>query len=235
MALLQDLAARSGNKKELQELIETRSRLLSAERGASENLIKDILAQVPTKAANYNKLQETKATEAATRDAAFKLTWQPLIRFILDEFDRSINQLRANNVVVTTEGNNGFALTNADGSQLRSASVRLARCDNVSLNLYYRGFPAMATSEVGASDARMYLFTEDTGARPPHETPVWFQVVMEEHAIRLQPPNGPETTIAAPEIGLPPKAVTDFVQRGMARGIEELLVLSKARETAAKR
>ena len=98
LALTQQIAARGGDQKTLDELIETRTRLLAADRRINDDMIQNIVAQLPKMTEDYDKLRQDTARARAGKETEFRLGWEPFIRFALAEFDKRISELRANGI-----------------------------------------------------------------------------------------------------------------------------------------
>ena len=90
----QDAAARLGNDKTRDELIQARTRLLAGNHPISENPVKAIITQLPVRAEEYNKLNQDKAHMVEDMATDFELCWAPLIHFTLEEFDRALEQIK---------------------------------------------------------------------------------------------------------------------------------------------
>jgi hypothetical protein len=71
--LLRDIAARSGDKKELEELIKARSRVLNADRGKADSVADGILKRLPDLTNEFNAMQENKRSDFENRTADFRL------------------------------------------------------------------------------------------------------------------------------------------------------------------
>jgi hypothetical protein len=117
----QDAAARMGNDKTRDELIQARTRLLTGNRQTSDNPAKDIIAQLPMLADQYNKLNKDRAHTADAMATDFKLCWGPLIYFTLSEFDSRVDQVKnelgteKNSLKITKDDR--FDFTKIDGAQ----------------------------------------------------------------------------------------------------------------------
>lgn len=213
-ARLDDLLARSGNDKNLKELIEARSRLLQTNQQAGENLIDDILAQAESKATDYRKMEKSKSDAVATRTHNYLLTWEPLFRFVTSEFDRLLTQLKNRGVPVdisktpvpfaqSPTNSSYLPMTARYGDfridlQLNNAGVDVARFDEA----YYF--------------VRLIKVSSNT-------------VELEPLTLRIGEAsatcNGKD--FAAPKDGMPPKELTDLIQINIVAAIERMLIASE--------
>jgi hypothetical protein len=131
------LQAYLGDSKATKELVDTYSRLLAADRPASDNMINDIITNLPTATEDYKSLQEATDKAYKETDAKIRIGWEPLIRFVIDEFDRSIAELQQKGFEIKVEQNNDFPITRPGNDEARY-NVRLATIRDLSLTLSYK-------------------------------------------------------------------------------------------------
>lgn len=213
------LQARLGDSKATQELVDTYSRLLAADRRASENMINDILTNLPTATQDYKNLQEATDLAYKEMDAKIKIGWEPLIRFIIAEFDRSIVELQQKGFAIEVEQNNDFPITRPANDEARY-NVRVATIHDVKLTLSYKNGEI---SPYGMDPCMLTVFV--TESTPPRSETLILDLVMDFNDAK-----GGRTPIPIPKDGKLPKEFMDEIQAKIGKGFERLLVVSNARK-----
>jgi hypothetical protein len=219
LALTQQIAARGGDQKTLDELIETRTRLLAADRRINDDMIQNIVAQLPKMTEDYDKLRQDTARARAGKETEFRLGWEPFIRFALAEFDKRISELRANGI----SGNGGvtdtFPITDSNVSNSNMTyQVRTVNFGGKSvLYLDYRSyFPATNTHP--ETPGVLFLRVGAPGASFPDHFSISMNLI-EGKMI----PSG--RAIKMPEDGMASAEMTDAYRGALAKAIEQALVV----------
>jgi hypothetical protein len=215
--LTKEIAARLGDQKLVDELVEARSRLVSADRRANDHMIRDIITQLPQVTADYLKLKQSTAAAENAIATNVRLSWEPLIRFCVTEFDRCVDELQARGVAVKVKKDDDFVITKA-GDERTFYDVRLVSIDNVTLSLAYvnGGVTAYGMRPCG-------LWVNVSADGKFDSRPFYIEMDMNEA-------KGGGMDIPAPKDGIPPKELTEAFTIGVGKGIERLLVITNAKK-----
>jgi hypothetical protein len=221
----QDAAARMGNDKTRDELIQARARLLAGNSGTSDNPVRDIIARLPVLADEYNKLSQDRAHTVDAMATDFKLCWGPLIYFTLSEFDRRLDQVKnelgteKDSLKITREDR--FDFTKIEGTRDNDPlhpNARTISMGTVQLLIVYSR--AVITPEGGMRDAVLaFAIRGKGGAR---EDP--FSLTMGLTAGST----GPGERFPKPKDGIPPQEVTTKITAGIVTSLERFLVVERA-------
>lgn len=233
----QDAAARMGNDKTRDELIQARTRLLTEKRPTSENSVKDIIGRLPALADEYNKLNQDKAHTAEGMARDFKLCWGPLIKFTLSEFDRRLDEIRkelgAGGELLHITSRDDFDLTAVNSSVPRANTIdggdlalhptaRTVTVENVNLYVSYSRAvitPNSMTNAVLRFGIRGLGGSTASGVR---EDPFTLEMGLNEGS------TGAGEGFPKPKDGIPPPEVTARVTAKIVTTLERLLIVDRA-------
>jgi hypothetical protein len=166
--LMEKLATQTGNKEVLQDVIEARTKLLSADRPPDDATIKSILAGVPRLTEEYKKLEANKATAAEQLLAEFRGNWEPLIRFLVSEFDRRTDELIAEGLKVNVQKDEAFKVAGIGQEGGSNQWVRTVERNGIALRLYLSTAQIRPSSVSGAALGVLvrYADTEENTSNP---------------------------------------------------------------------
>jgi hypothetical protein len=221
--LLQDIAARSGNREAMTELIATRARLLQ-ERAVSKNQLEELFARIPEKAEDYNKLREHTLNEAASQDSEFRLTCEPIIRYVISNFDKAIAAAKGRNYGIQVEEDNNISFTNCDGKPIRVTRVRGAKLGEAELRLNYRGCPVLPEPGWTNKNAVIYI----TILADQRESEEMLLIVENKEIAVFDGPRGERLRLAVPKDGIPSLEATAMIDAEMANALDKFLVRAVA-------
>lgn len=88
--LLQDIAARSGNRQALEELVQARARALNENRTDADSNAAAIIKRLPKMTDEFKVLEKNKIDAFEQRLTNFRASWEPLIRAVLERFDSTV-------------------------------------------------------------------------------------------------------------------------------------------------
>jgi len=219
LQLTQQIAARGGDQKILDELIETRTRLLAVDRRVNDNMIQDIVARLPKMTEDYDKLRQDTARARAGKETEFRLGWEPFIRFALAEFDKRISELRANGIGGDGDATDTFPMTNSNVSNSNvNYPVRGVNFGGKSvLSLYYSSYiPATNTRP-----EKPGVLVLNVGA-PGASFPDYFRISMNLIEGQIMPGG---KAIEIPKDGIASAEMTDAYRGALAKAIEQALVV----------
>ncbi len=228
----QDAAARMGNDKTRDELIQARTRLLAGNRATSDNPVKDIIARLPILADDYNKLNQDKAHTAQAMATDFNLCWGPLIYFTLSEFDRRVDQIKEelgtekDSLKITKD--EGFDFTKIDGAQDDRPLHPNARTISMGKVQLYVVYSRAVITPYGMSNATL-VFAIRGGSRV-REDPFMLEMGLTDGSTALahQLHATPGAAFPKPIDGIPPQEVTTRIKAGIVTTLERFLVAERA-------
>ena len=218
--LTRQIAARGGDQKTLDELIETRPRLLAADRRINDDMIQKIVAQLPKMTEDYDKLRQDTARARAGKETEFRLGWEPFIRFALAEFDKRISELRANGISGDGGATDTFPITSSNFSNTNThytvRGVNLGGGKSVLYLDYSSYFPAtnMHPEKPGVLVLRV-------GA-PSASFPDHFSLSMNLIEGKMIPGG---RAINMPKDGMASAEMTEAYRGALAKAIEQALVI----------
>jgi hypothetical protein len=150
--LLQDVAARAGDKKELEGLIKTRARALYADRRQADNVAQDVIRRLPELTSEFQELQRDIRTAQQRENDEFRLNWEPFVRTTIQKFDSMVEQFQRQGIKMEVVRNDNFPLTS---EYLQSTpEVRTVAFEGTQIRLFYSNYVA---DERNHRDASVYL------------------------------------------------------------------------------
>jgi len=158
--LLRDIAARSGDKKELEELIKARSRVLNADRGKADSVADGILKRLPDLTNEFNAMQENKRSDFENRTADFRLKWEPLVNNTLSFFDDLVDECTKRGINLERSPNEALKLTSTLDTGT-ATTLRGVICNGVVALIIYN--PARFNDKPAPYIARMSFNIQDKG------------------------------------------------------------------------
>jgi hypothetical protein len=233
----QDAAARMGNDKTRDELIQARTRLLIDNRSTSDTSVKDIIGRLPALADEYNKLNQDKAHTVEAMATNFKLCWGPLIKFTLAEFDRRLDEIRkelgASGELLKVTSRDDFDLTAVNSPAPRANTIdggdvalhptaRTVSVGNVNLYVSYSRAVITASSMTDAVIAFGIRGSGGSTASGVREDPFTLQMGLYEGS------TGPGEGFPKPKDGIPPQEITVRVRAKIVTALERLLIVDRA-------
>jgi hypothetical protein len=221
--LVKDVSARSGNRKELEELIRARSRVLNSNRNRADDVAAGIIERLPELTAEFKALQQNKLDVYDSQVADFRLKWEPLLQLVLSRFDSFVTECQRKGIDVqkVEVPFEDFPRSNNDPRHRGSYKNRAVRFHAVELHLEYE--PILLTSD-GYTHARLNAFIG------PH---LAFNLALglDDGFAGLMLPGSPDTasgTVAAPKDGIAPKKLLTFVEDAFAKLFERFLIEGNA-------
>ncbi|HYR22234.1 MAG TPA: hypothetical protein VEP30_04820 [Chthoniobacterales bacterium] len=219
--LLRDVAARMGNRKELEELIRARSRMLITDRRKADNIANEIIDELPKRAEDLTALEKNKHDKAEQLVLDFRLNWEPLIRSIIQRFDELVKQFQAKGVKLECIENDAFPLTVFYGG--RDSEIRTLRVPGVgadqAAHFFYsairldpedQGYAALRISVIESGEMFLLTITAD-GAECSRTTPETKETKSHKMA-------------TAKDGNIPPD-FREFVDQGLVNVFERLMLL----------
>lgn len=203
--LMRQMAAQTGNKEMLQEVIDVRSKLLAENRASNDDTIKKILAKVPHLTEEYKKLQSSQAQAAVQRLDDFRMKWEPLVRLAVREFDDRMAAVVSAEKGITIKKEDSFKVAGIGQDGGNGQLIRVASLNGVELRLYCSSAQVHASNVSGGS----LVVT----VRVPTDS--------ENYSNPLSIPLDPQGTPAAD--------LSKTVVSGINKGIEDFLIVAKAR------
>ena len=225
LALTQQIAARGGDQKTLDELIETRTRLLAADRRINDDMIQNIVAQLPKMTEDYDKLRQDTARYRAGKETDFRLGWEPFIRFAVAEFDKRISELRANGISGDGGTTDTFPITNSNPSMTNVAyQVGVVNFGGkAAIHLDYNSyFPPM--NKLPEKPGALALRIGTAGVRFTGD-PIYLSISMNLIEATMMPGG---RVIKMPQDGMVSAEMTDAYRSALAKAIEQALVILRA-------
>lgn len=217
VSLMEKLATRTGDNEVLQDVIEARTKLLTADRPPDDATIQSILARVPRLTEEYKKLEVSKATAAEHLLADFRGNWEPLIRFLVSEFDHRVEQLIAAGVKVNVQKDDAFKVAGIGQEGGNGQWVRTVELNGAELRLHISSSQIQPSSVGGASLVVVVRYAQkhENVSNP-------LSISFQEKEARLG-----DQVVAAPNADKN-KPFLQAAAAGMNKGFEDFLVLSNA-------
>jgi hypothetical protein len=219
--LLQDIAARSGNRKELEELIRTRSRMLISDPHNADDIAEEIIKQLPKRADDLTALEEHKREKAEQLVTEFRLNWEPLIRSTINRFDSLVKRFQEKGVKLESVENNKFLLSVFWGPG--DAEIRSVKAPGVGTEYPVRMFySAVNLNPEQPGSAALRVAVMDSG-----EMFTLTISLTEAECVRTSPETKETKSqkIPAPKDGNVPKDFGDFVDESLAKVFERMMLL----------
>lgn len=225
--LLRDVAARGGNQKELEELIRTRSRMLTADQGRADIVAEGIIKKLPKLADEFTALEKNKSQVAEQLVTEFRLNWEALIRSVIARVDELVKQFQAEGVKLECVEDNNFPLTTfyfPANAEVRSIKLTTPSRVEYRLSVHY------STINLDPQQHGSAVF--DMAVTNVGEM-LSLRIALKEAVCRRTAADTKETderTIAAAKDGNIPKEFREFVDEGIVEAFQRLIILHAAQE-----
>lgn len=216
--LLQDVAARAGDKKQLEELIRTRARALYADRRQADHIAEDVIKRLPELTAEFQDFQRDIRNAQHRENDEFRLNWEPFVRTTVDKFDSIVEQFRHQGLKMEVVRSDNLPLTTEYFQS--TLELRTVSFEGTQIRLFYSSYVA---DERNHRDGSIYLaggnmnITVTLGLQHASCT----AEVFETNKIDT------EATEVSKESGVPKKFV-DFVDASIAKMFERAVVMTRA-------
>jgi hypothetical protein len=150
--LLQDVAARAGDKTQMEELIRTRARALYADRRQADNVAEDVIKRLPELTAEFQDFQRDIRDAQQRENDEFRLNWEPFVRTTVEKFDSVIEQFRHQGVKMEVARNDNLSLTSEYFQS--TPELRTVSFEGTQIRLFYSSYVA---DERNHRDASIYF------------------------------------------------------------------------------
>jgi hypothetical protein len=221
LELMQQIAAKTGDKETLQQIIDARTRLLASDRPTDDAAIKDILDRVPRLTEEYKKLETNKADAADQLMTEFRTNWEPLIRTVVEDFDRRVNALiTAQPKVRLATKLDSFKVAGIGQEGGNSQLIRVAELNGVELRLYCSSAQVHSTHLSGGT----VVITVRIPQQAENESnPLNISFSLKEASMADKKWIAPISTASAKEF-------VDAAVPAINQGIQDFLVLASSRK-----
>lgn len=216
--LMREMAAQTGNKQMLQEVIDLRLKLLASE-GPADDDVEEILAQVPRLTEEYRRLQNNQSDVAERLLAGFRVRWEPLVRFAVAEFDKRIETVIASGEMVALKKDDSYRVAGIGQDGGNGQLVRVAQLNGVELRLYCSSGQVHPTHVLAGYLAITVRIPEK---QENESSPLNITLAPPE-------PSSDAKAYSATESTGESKNLANEVVAGINKGIKTFLVLAKAR------
>jgi hypothetical protein len=227
VTLLQDLSARAGNEKVLEDLIRARSRALTADRAKADDIADGIIKRLPELTEEYKALEKNKLDMYEQKEIEFRLKWEPTIQLFLNELDSLVARCQKHgvNVRVLPVPFSNFPLTCHVGSQMTSYKIRDLELNDSKLYVEYE---ALGISDNPNSEGYRNAQVQVSLAR---RVALRLTLSMDDGNCLVSLPGSATLAsgqVIAPKDGVPPEKFSKFVQEGFDKIFELFLVAGNA-------
>jgi hypothetical protein len=227
LRLLQDLSARGGDQKALEELIRARSRALNVDRKKADDIADDIIKRLPGQTAEFRALEQNKMDAYQQMAADFRLKWEPVIEAALNRFDSLTEQCQKKGIALQklSVPFSEFPFTTNAGGQRGSYKIREIQLGDTKLHAEYQSFAiteningyiygnAQLTFYLAGKPALILSFGKDAG---------YSELIFPGESTK----NSGE--IEAPKDGNLPKNLITFFDDAFAKVFERFLIMGNA-------
>lgn len=228
--VLLDISARSGNKRNLEELIRKRSQALEPNRQVAERTAEAIIKRLPTLTAEFYAREQNELELTQQLSAEFRLAWEPLIKWTFARFESLVEQCKNKGIdldisaagaepALVLEGN-----ANARGAKghVNEHTIREVKLGQAQLSLTYSSAEwFLPGSQHRPAIIKVYL----TPSNPSEAEVLLIGLGLDQGNCRTGPTDADIKRIDPPKDGIPPKEFTDFIDTGLANALERLLIL----------
>ncbi len=227
--VLRDVAARTGNNKLLEELIQERSRALNADRGKADDIADALVKRLPSSTEQFNAMEENKRSVFENRTADFRLKWEPLFNATLSLFDKLVDKCTKAGINVEKTTGEPLTLT-SDLPGPSPITLRGVIRNHVVVRIMYT--PIVLSPGESGTGAQIEFHIQDRRGRDT--VPLYITLNQEEgHCLWSLPGHPPAGSgnVRAPKDGKIPQEFLDFIYDGFARVFERFLLEAGANDS----